>query len=121
MAVAALLAASKKEDAKHLPRIESADIESLEQEIDRMEKELPPLTSFILPGGHPIVSYCHIARTICRRAERNTLKITSEEIDLEPVYQYLNRLADYLFVLSRKLGQDLHSTENQWNPQKNKE
>jgi len=118
MTSAALLAAENGAEADKLPQLETGDIESLEQEIDTMDRELPPLKSFIVPGGHPIVSYCHIARTVCRRAERNALKITSDTLKLELVFQYLNRLADYLFVLSRKLSNDLYGTDNQWIPQK---
>jgi cob(I)alamin adenosyltransferase len=118
MTSAAILAADEGTDISTLPVLDEKAIQSLEYEIDKMEEELPALSSFILPGGHPIVSYCHIARTVCRRAERNALKLTSGQIDLIPVFKYLNRLADYLFVLSRKLGKDLYSIESQWNPQK---
>ena len=118
MTAAALLAADNGAKEEQLPRLEAEDIESLEHEIDKMEEELPPLTSFLIPGGHTVVSYCHIARTVCRRAERNALKITSDTINLELVFGYLNRLADYLFVLSRKLSKDLYRIDNQRKPQK---
>lgn len=116
MTCAALLAVDDHTQKIALPEIEEGDIQSLELEIDRMEEELIPLTSFLLPGGHPTVSICHIARNVCRRAERNVSKIKSGPIKLDLVFQYLNRLADYLFVLSRILSKELNIPENQWNP-----
>ncbi len=94
------------------------DLQFLEDEIDKMNNELAPMTHFILPGGHQTVSFCHIARTICRRAER--LACALHEIDpLESTtLQYLNRLSDYLFVLARKLSQDLQAKEIKWVPKK---
>ncbi len=81
-----------------------------------MEKELPALTSFILPGGHTTVSYCHITRTICRRAERLTIKL-SEKYRIDGlIIKYLNRLSDYFFVLARKLSNDLNAEEKLWKP-----
>ncbi|SDL42463.1 cob(I)alamin adenosyltransferase [Salinimicrobium catena] len=101
-----------------IPRIAAGDIELLEQEMDKMNEELPPMTHFVLPGGHQTVSVCHIARCVCRRAER----LASALHDLEPfekeVLQYLNRLSDYLFVLARKLSHDLQAEEIQWIPKK---
>ncbi len=116
MICAALLAVDNGTQNFSLPEIEQEDIQSLEHEIDRMEQGLVPLTSFLLPGGHPTVSICHIARNVCRRAERNVSKIKSGPINLDLVFQYLNRLADYLFVLSRTLSKDLNIAENQWKP-----
>ena len=99
-----------------LPRITIRVIEKLEHEIDEMEKNLAQLSSFILPGGHPVVSYCHLARTVCRRAERLTIKTAENfHVDLLNI-KYLNRLSDYLFVLSRKLSKDLNVEEKPWNP-----
>jgi cob(I)alamin adenosyltransferase len=97
-----------------LPELSLSDITLLEKEIDRMNEELPELRSFILPGGHPVVSYCHIARCICRRAERNTIRLAQAQPVEEKVIQYLNRLSDYLFVLARKLGKDLGADETAW-------
>lgn len=98
----------------NIPKISSADIEKLEDEMDRMDQSLPPMTHFVLPGGHPTVSYCHIARCVCRRAERMaTLLNDSEAVD-EQVLVYLNRLSDYLFVLARKLSNDLQAEEIKW-------
>jgi cob(I)alamin adenosyltransferase len=100
-----------------LPRIHDDDIRQLEEEIDEMNKELPELKSFILPGGHPTVSYCHIARTICRRAERHAIRLHQTQ-PVDPILiRYLNRLSDYLFVLARKLGKDLGADENIWKPE----
>lgn len=102
----------------NIPRISGADIQLLEKEIDTMEESLPPMTHFVLPGGHTTVSYCHIARCVCRRAERLAVHLN----DIEPVdalvLTYLNRLSDYLFVLARKLTSDLSADEVKWIPQK---
>ncbi len=99
-----------------IPDIYNSDIELLEKEIDEMEKGLPQLESFILPGGHQTVSYCHIARNICRRAERLSIKVRNQFNFNENVIQYLNRLSDYLFVLSRKLSKELFANEIPWKP-----
>ncbi len=99
-----------------LPEIETKDIDFLENEIDVITKELPQLRSFLLSGGNTIVSYCHIARTVCRRCERLILRL-GEEYELnELVLIYLNRLSDYLFVLSRKIGVDKNVKEILWKP-----
>ena len=90
----------------------------LEQEIDAMEAELEPMTHFILPGGHQTVSFCHIARCVCRRSERLISALNSIE-PVEPfVLSYVNRLSDYLFVLARKLTKDLQAEEIKWIPEK---
>ena len=83
-----------------------------------MEEDLPPLKNFILPGGHPTVSYCHIARCVCRRAERSVVALNSTEEVSSILIQYLNRLSDYLFVLSRWIGQKLDAEELPWIPNK---
>ena len=95
-----------------------SDIEFLENEIDCMEESLPPMTHFVLPGGHTTVSYCHIARCVCRRAERLSVHLNDIEPTDELVIKYLNRLSDYLFVLARKLSLDLKADEVQWIPRK---
>ena len=96
------------------PDIQQSDIELLEQEIDRMEADLPPLKNFILPGGHPTVSYCHVARCVCRRAERIMVQL-SETSPMEAILlQYINRLSDYLFVLGRYIGLQLGAEEITW-------
>ncbi|AXT56124.1 cob(I)yrinic acid a,c-diamide adenosyltransferase [Aquimarina sp. MMG015] len=103
----------------NIPTISIEDITLLETEIDRMNESLPPMTHFVLPGGHQTVSFCHIARCVCRRAER----LATALYELDPfeatTLQYLNRLSDYLFVLARKLSYDLQANEIQWIPQKN--
>ena len=109
------------DDAKliaKLPLLEEKFIKELEGEIDLMQKNLPEMKNFVLPGGHILSSYCHIARCVCRRAERLTIEI-SEQIDVNPtIIQYLNRLSDYLFVLSRKILSDLEVDERPWIPKK---
>ena len=98
--------------------IVETDIEFLENQIDSMEESLPPMTHFVLPGGHTTVSYCHIARCVCRRAERLAVHLNDIEPTNEMVIKYLNRLSDYLFVLARKLSYDLKADEVQWIPRK---
>ena len=98
------------------PDLKIEDIQLLENQIDRMENELPPLKNFILPGGHQTVSFCNIARTVCRRAERLVVALDGiEKVDPLSI-QYLNRLSDYLFVLGRKVGKDLGAEEIIWQP-----
>lgn len=101
-----------------IPRISAADIELLEQEMDKMNEDLPPMTHFVLPGGHQTVSVCHIARCVCRRAERLATALYEIEPFEEVVLQYLNRLSDYLFVLARKLTYDVKAEEVKWIPEK---
>lgn len=102
---------------QNLGIIES-DIELLEKEIDTMEDSLPQMTHFVLPGGHTTVSYCHIARCVCRRAERLAVHLSHNEPVADIAIKYLNRLSDYLFVLARKLTYDLNAKEVQWIPRK---
>lgn len=102
----------------NIVKVKEAEIQFLEDQIDLMNKELPQMTHFILPGGHTTVSYCHIARCVCRRAER--LATALQEIEPFEAYilQYLNRLSDYLFVLARKLSKALQAEEVKWIPTK---
>jgi len=102
---------------QNLGIIES-DIELLEKEIDTMEDSLPQMTHFILPGGHTTVSYCHITRCVCRRAERLAVHLSHNEPVADIAIKYLNRLSDYLFVLARKLSKELNADEVQWIPRK---
>jgi cob(I)alamin adenosyltransferase len=97
------------------PDLLDTDIAQLETWIDEMEMKLPELKNFILPGGHPAVSFCHVARCVCRRAERLSVALNENEAVNELVLQYLNRLSDYLFVLSRKIGQINGADEVVWN------
>jgi len=100
------------------PSLSEEDVQILEKEIDTMDAALPPMRFFVLPGGHQSVSYCHVARTVCRRAERFAIALNDVE-QVEPlVIKYLNRLSDYLFVLSRKMSQDLGAEEIPWKPKK---
>ena|ERR1700740_3428963 len=114
--IGSLLAADPEKNKMQLPQLNESDIVLLEKAIDKMNETLPEMKSFVLPGGHPTVSYCHIARCVCRRAERATLKLSENEKVDELIYKYLNRLSDYLFVLSRKLTHDLKANEIPWKP-----
>ena len=109
-----LLAAENPADFPSLPRLNERDVTLLEQEIDSMNEHLPPLNSFILPGGHPVISHCHIARCICRRAERLIIKLDHVHPVDPVIIKYINRLSDYLFVLSRKFGRDFNVVETHW-------
>ena len=93
-------------------------ITCLETEIDVMNNELPAMTHFILPGGHQTVSFCHIARCICRRAERSISKLHIEHPTQPEILIYLNRLSDFIFVLARKLSKELNAEEIKWIPNK---
>jgi cob(I)alamin adenosyltransferase len=95
-----------------LPDTDSPSV--LETEIDKMEAELLPIKSFVLPGGNIVVSHCHIARSVCRRAERSVLRLKETEYTPEIVVKLLNRLSDFLFVLSRKLSLELDNEEIKW-------
>jgi cob(I)alamin adenosyltransferase len=103
----------------NIPKITLETIQFLENEIDIMNLELPIMTHFILPGGHQTVSFCHIARCVCRRAERLTVALHEQEEVHSDILMYLNRLSDYLFVLARKLSKDLEIEEIKWIPEKN--
>ena len=103
----------KKQNIK-LPNITEANIEGLEKEIDKMEASLPVLKNFILPSGSPTASKCHIARTICRRAERNLVALAQKE-EVNPLHlKYLNRLSDYLFVLARFILMENNTPSIEW-------
>lgn len=112
------LAADKAEHLERLPKVTESEIELLEREIDHMNLDLPELRSFILPGGHVAVSLCHVARTICRRSERLTIKLSEKHPVDQLIIKYLNRLSDYFFVLARKVGKDLNAEETLWKPWK---
>ena len=89
-------------------------VKVIEDEIDKMEKKLKPIRNFLLPGGSIIVSYCHIARCVCRRAEREILRLNVTEKSPEIVVKFINRLSDYLFVLSRSLSLEIGNEEIKW-------
>ena len=103
-----------EKDKVKLPNITTQNIKMLEKAIDKMEGELPMLRAFILPSGHPSASKCHIARTVCRRAERNLVALSQEENINNLYIQYLNRLSDYLFVLARAILKDNNAQEIAW-------
>ena len=105
----------------NIPRISDADITLLEEEMDHMNTTLAPMTHFVLPGGHQTVSFCHIARCVCRRAERLTTSLNEIEPLQAELLIYLNRLSDYLFVLARKLSYDMQVDEIKWIPKKDSE
>lgn len=109
-----------KEPKMKIPDLQEADIELLEKEIDRMNEKMPAMKSFILPGGHIAVSSIHVARCVCRRAERLCVHLQEENMFVEPlVIKYLNRLSDYLFVLARFIGHRLKAKEIPWKPRIN--
>ncbi len=112
-----LLAYDGSKEVK-LPSLTKKNIDFLEEQIDIMDKDLPELRNFILPGGHPAVSQCHICRVVCRRAERLLVDLM-ENTDVDLTYvKYLNRLSDYFFVLSRSLAQYFNAPETPWIPDK---
>lgn len=113
-----LLATDPKGTKMELPQLIESDVENLENWIDQMEETLEPMKSFVLPGGHSTVSFCHITRCVCRRAERIVVDLSQNEKIDAIILTYLNRLSDYLFVLSRKLSLDLSAKEITWKPRR---
>ena len=114
--IGALLASDPEKATKKVPDLFEADVELLEREMDLMTEGLPALKHFILPGGCTASSFCHIARCVCRRAERLTVELSENSQVEELVIIYLNRLSDYLFVLSRKINFNIGAEENNWIP-----
>lgn len=110
------LAADPEKSKMSLPQLFEEDVKKLEDWMDEMDETLPPMKNFVLPGGHTIVSYCHISRCVCRRAERIVVELNQHEFVANLVIMYINRLSDYLFILSRKLTQDLKAEEHPWIP-----
>jgi cob(I)alamin adenosyltransferase len=110
------LAADPDKKGIKIPEIKEENITALEKEMDKMNEALPEMKSFVLPGGHTLVSYCHIARCVCRRAERCVVLLAGKEKVEGIIIRYLNRLSDYLFVLSRKFSHDLNAEEIPWKP-----
>lgn len=113
--VGSVLATEPGNEKVKIPTLSETEVHFLEQEIDAMETTLPAMRFFVLPGGHTAVSTCHIARTVCRRAERLCIALHEQEPVAPIVIQYLNRLSDYLFVLSRKVTYELGVDETPWN------
>lgn len=114
--IGSLLAADPEKSKMKLPELHEDDVKLLEKEIDAIDAAVPPMKSFVLPGGHLTVSHCHVARCVCRRAERNVIHLSETAPVSELILQYMNRLSDYLFMLSRKLTQDLGVEETPWKP-----
>ena len=114
--IGATLAADPERSKMAIPDLHLEDIELLEQEMDAMDEQLPQLKHFILPGGNNAISFCHIARCVCRRAERIVVHLAEESTVDEKVSIYLNRLSDYLFTLARKIGNEHNVPENKWIP-----
>lgn len=113
----ALACDPEKETKLKIPDLHEGDVELLEKQIDKMNEDLPIMKSFILPGGHVAVSSLHIARTVCRRAERCCVKMQKKEMEVEYlIIKYLNRLSDYLFVLARFAAHKLNVEEIPWRP-----
>ena len=110
------LAADPEKNKMQLPSLFEEDVTTLEKAIDEMNSQVPEMKSFVLPGGHVYVSYCHIARCVCRRAERAVMRLSEHEIVNELHIKYLNRLSDYLFMLSRWLTMKLNAKEIPWKP-----
>jgi cob(I)alamin adenosyltransferase len=107
----------EKEPKLKIPDLHDSDVTYLEQQIDKMNEQLPPMRAFVLPGGHPAVSFAHVARCVCRRAERICVGMQEEGMEIEQlVIMYLNRLSDYLFMLSRYIGKLTNAEEVQWKP-----
>jgi cob(I)alamin adenosyltransferase len=112
----ARIAADPAIEHKSLPLLKEEEILFLENEIDEMNKSLAELTHFILPGGYAPSSLCHVSRTVCRRAERAVIRLSTTAAAEEIIIRYLNRLSDYLFVLARKTGKDAGADETLWEP-----
>ncbi len=104
------------ETVKKIPGLTDSDLEWLECRIDEIDRTLKPLERFTIPGGHRLVSWAHVCRTICRRAERTAVKASHEYEVPENAIKYLNRLSDYLYVLGRKLSEELGAKESYWEP-----
>ena len=116
--IGAILATEPGKDRGKIPSLQEEDVQRLEGAIDNMDGELPPMKNFILPGGHQSVSFCHVARCVCRRAERLVIALREQAEIAGLVVKYLNRLSDYLFVLSRKVSREVDAEEIPWLPRK---
>lgn len=114
--IGSCLAADPKKSTMKLPSLVLQDISALENWIDEMNVKLPEMKFFVLPGGHQAVSFCHVARCVCRRAERIVVELKESDFVDPLVLTYLNRLSDYLFTLCRKLSLDLKVKEEIWKP-----
>jgi cob(I)alamin adenosyltransferase len=116
LTIGAELASEHEQNKKKLPELFESDIVVLEKEMDFYNETIPTLRAFVLPGGHPLVSFAHVARTVCRRSERQVISLSHNEEVNPLIIKYLNRLSDYLFVLSRKITQEQNAPEIAWKP-----
>jgi cob(I)alamin adenosyltransferase len=112
--IGSILATEPSNTKVKIPALQETDIAFLEEQIDGMDATLPPMRFFVLPGGHASVSFGHVARTVCRRAERHVITLSHQETIQPLVIKYLNRLSDYLFVLCRAMAQELKIEEITW-------
>ena len=114
--IGAELACDPKKDTKvSIPDLHESDVELLEKEMDKMDKKLPRMKNFILPGGSPAVSFLHVARCVCRRAERCCVNLMETEGGVNPlIIKYINRLSDYFFMLARYTGTENNTPEIIW-------
>ena len=114
--IGSMLAVEPGNQKVRIPKLSESDVYFLEHQIDKMNERLPPLKAFVLPGGDVSVSHAHLARTVCRRAERKVASLGRNEKVDPIVLKYLNRLSDYLFVLARIMCRDLNIEERLWKP-----
>ena len=114
--IGSVLASDPEKSKMKIPDVHESDIEFLESHIDKMDDQLPQLKSFILPGGNIVASHCHVARCICRRAERLVVHLSSETEVPDVIIRYLNRLSDYLFTLARFVVHEAGDNEIPWKP-----
>jgi cob(I)alamin adenosyltransferase len=114
--IGSILATEPGNTKVKIPALSENDIMFLEKEIDALDAALPPMKFFVLPGGHPSVSFGHVVRTVCRRAERLVIALNQTEPLNEIVIKYLNRLSDYLFMLCRSMSYELNVSETPWKP-----
>ncbi len=114
--IGSVLASDPEKSKMKIPDVHESDITLLEDEMDKMDANLPMLKNFILPGGNIVASHCHVARCICRRAERIVVHLATETEVPDIIVRYLNRLSDYLFMLSRKIVHDAGGVETAWKP-----
>ena len=116
MVLGTQLASAQTPLPKHITPLGKEHILHIESEIDRITETLPPLRNFILPGGHPLVSYAHIGRCVCRRAEQHLVALNRQQAVNKDMLAYINRLSDYLFMLSRKFSKEKRAEEIKWKP-----
>ena len=114
--IGSMLATEPGNTKVKIPVLQEGDITFLEKQIDEMDLLLPPMKFFVLPGGHVSISFGHLARTVCRRAERLVIAFNQQEKVESLIIKYLNRLSDYLFVLCRMMAHELGIVETAWKP-----